>query len=79
MTYTIAYNSSQSVIEVSVQGDLTSKMVKEIAFKVMRVSKEQNCYFILSDLRHATIKLSTTELVEGPFVRYQLLLPIAAK
>jgi hypothetical protein len=66
MTPTITYDSRDNIIEVKVQGDLTLQRVKEIASEIMKISKEQNCFLLLTDLREATVKLSTLEIYELP-------------
>src|SRR5262245_33175034 len=66
MTHTITYNSRDHIIEVKVQGDLTLQRVQEIVSEVAKVSKEQNCFHILNDLREAIVKLSIHEIYELP-------------
>ena len=68
MTYAIAYNASDHIIELKVQGNLTLQGVKEFVYELVKVSKEQNCYSILNDMRQATIKLSTLEIYELPAI-----------
>jgi len=39
---------------------------KEIISESLQMVKEQNCFFILNDLREATVELSTMEIYELP-------------
>ena len=66
MLHTITYNSDSGIVEIKFQENVTWKEVKEILWQSAQIAKEQNCFLFLSDLREATMKLSTLELYELP-------------
>lgn len=68
MPHVIIYNSEARVIEITIQGDFSLSEAKEIISEATQVAKEQNCFLVLTDLREATLKLSTLEIYELPNV-----------
>ncbi len=68
MTHTITYNSTDGIIELKVQGDLTLISAKEIASELVQLVKAEHCFLILHDLREVTIELSTLDIYELPTV-----------
>ena len=66
MPHNVTYNSELHMVESKYQGDVTLNEIKEHILEIIKVAKEQNCFFLLNDFREATMRLSTFDIYELP-------------
>ncbi len=66
MAYTAQYDSELQIIKVKYEGPLYLNEVKETLTVVLRLVREHDCFFMLTDLRETQVKLSTLSIYELP-------------
>ncbi len=66
MTYTVEYDSVESMIVINITGETGLSELREIAAAIMRVAKQKNCFCILTDLRKAKLEVSIMEIYALP-------------
>ena len=54
------------MIEINIQGDFFLSVAKEIITEAAQIAKAHDCFFVLNDMREATVKLSMLEIYELP-------------
>ena len=66
MPYSATYDGEAGLIALSFRGKVDLPALRKLASDAARISKEHNCFLVLSDFREATLSLSTMEIYTLP-------------
>ena len=66
MEYTASYNANEQIIELKLQGKITSKDVKGLIAGVLQLMEESGCLRILCDCREFELGLSIMDIYDVP-------------
>ncbi|MEE9553167.1 MAG: hypothetical protein V3W18_02625 [candidate division Zixibacteria bacterium] len=66
MEFKVSYDRDHDCIRITFDGEVVESELQKLASKLIKVSKEHGCRFILNDMRNATISLSTTDIYNLP-------------
>lgn len=68
MSFTINYDASNQCLKSHFIGTMNVKQTKEFAGELAKQALDNNCHFLLNDLRDAEINMTTFELYSMPMV-----------
>ena len=71
MSYKINYHKDQGYIAVTVEGEFTSSILKELAAEVAMFTDRYNCRRVLNDMRHARLTKDTLDIYNMPKIARQ--------
>ena len=66
MSYTIEYDSAENMIFTSIGGKIDILDLKRIAGDILSSARQENCFYILTDVRNADLKVSVMEIFSHP-------------
>ncbi len=62
MHYSVKHNVEENMIIAEVKGEVGFSALQELGAEIMRVAKQENCQYILTDLREAYLEVTVSEI-----------------
>ena len=62
MSYTVEYDPEENIVIAKVKGKVGLPDLLECLANILRVAKQENCIYILTDLHEATVEVSVSQI-----------------
>ena len=66
MSHTVEYNPKENMVIAKVMGKVGLPDLLEFLTNILRVAKQENCHYILTDLHEATLAVSVSQIFSLP-------------
>ncbi len=66
MSHTVEYDPEENMVIAKVMGKVGLPDLLECLANIMRVAKQENCHYILTDLHEATLEVSVSQTFSLP-------------
>ena len=66
MSYTVEYDPEENMVIAKVMGKVGLPDLLECIANILRVAKQENCIYILTDLHEATLEVSVSQTFSLP-------------
>jgi hypothetical protein len=73
MSHSVCYNPADKIVEACVQGKPDLAELKSLVFEIVRLSKQANCYLVLTDLRAAELGMTIPFMYNLPKMVHEVI------